>query len=42
MHLRALSDWANTAGLDLADIDVRRPTLEEVYLTLTGPGRETS
>lgn len=30
-----LSGWAIGAGLDLPDLEVRRPTLEEVYLTLT-------
>jgi len=34
--LRALSDWAESAGVDLADIEVRRPTLEDVYLELIG------
>jgi ABC-2 type transport system ATP-binding protein len=34
-HLRCLADWALGRGLDLADIDVRRPTLEDVYLNLT-------
>jgi ABC-2 type transport system ATP-binding protein len=28
----------DTAGLDLADMVVRRPTLDEVFLALTGPG----
>jgi ABC-2 type transport system ATP-binding protein len=35
VHLRSLADWALGRGFDLADIDVRRPTLEEVYLALT-------
>jgi ABC-2 type transport system ATP-binding protein len=34
-HLRTLADWALGRGFDLADIDVRRPTLEDVYLDLT-------
>ena len=34
-HLKSLADWALGRGLDLADIDVRRPTLEDVYLNLT-------
>lgn len=34
-HLRLLADWALGLGFDLADIDVRRPTLEDVYLALT-------
>jgi ABC-2 type transport system ATP-binding protein len=35
VHLHALTDWALVRGIDLADIDVRRPTLEDVYLELT-------
>jgi ABC-2 type transport system ATP-binding protein len=34
--LRTLSDWALEAGIDLPDIEVRRPTLEDVYLELIG------
>jgi ABC-2 type transport system ATP-binding protein len=37
VHLRMLGDWALGRGFDLPDLDVRRPTLEEVYLSLTGP-----
>jgi hypothetical protein len=29
-----LADWALGRGFDLPDLDVRRPTLEEVYLSL--------
>jgi ABC-2 type transport system ATP-binding protein len=36
-HLRVLADWALGRGFDLPDLDVRRPTLEEVYLSLTAP-----
>jgi len=36
-HLRMLGDWAAGRGFDLPDLDVHRPTLEEVYLSLTGP-----
>jgi ABC-2 type transport system ATP-binding protein len=36
-HLQALGNWATARGLDLPDLDVHRPTLEEVYLSLTGP-----
>lgn len=36
--LGALSTWALEAGLDLADLEVRRPSLEEVYLALTADG----
>jgi len=34
-HLGALAEWALERGLDLPDLDVRRPTLEDVYLELT-------
>jgi ABC-2 type transport system ATP-binding protein len=34
-HLGCLADWARSHGFDLPDIDVRRPTLEDVYLDLT-------
>jgi ABC-2 type transport system ATP-binding protein len=30
-----LAEWALPRGIDLPDLDVRRPTLEEVYLELT-------
>jgi ABC-2 type transport system ATP-binding protein len=36
-HLRMLGNWAAGRGFDLPDLDVHRPTLEEVYLSLTGP-----
>jgi ABC-2 type transport system ATP-binding protein len=36
-HLRMLADWALGRGFDLPDLDARRPTLEEVYLSLTAP-----
>jgi ABC-2 type transport system ATP-binding protein len=36
-HLRLLGDWAAGRGFDLPDLDVHRPSLEEVYLSLTGP-----
>jgi ABC-2 type transport system ATP-binding protein len=35
VHVGALADWARGRGLDLPDLDVRRPTLEDVYLSLT-------
>jgi ABC-2 type transport system ATP-binding protein len=35
VHLHALTEWAIGRGLDLPDLDVRRPTLEDVYLELT-------
>jgi ABC-2 type transport system ATP-binding protein len=34
--VKALADWALARGLDIPDLDVRRPSLEEVYLQLTG------
>jgi ABC-2 type transport system ATP-binding protein len=36
VHLQMLGDWALSSGFDLPDLDVHRPTLEEVYLSLTG------
>jgi ABC-2 type transport system ATP-binding protein len=33
--VRALAEWALGRGLDLPDLDVRRPSLEDVYLELT-------
>jgi ABC-2 type transport system ATP-binding protein len=35
--VKALADWALGQGLDLPDLDVRRPSLEDVYLELTTP-----
>jgi ABC-2 type transport system ATP-binding protein len=37
VHLQMLGRWALGRGLDLPDLDVRRPSLEAVYLSLTGP-----
>jgi len=34
--LRTLTVWASEQGVDLPDIEVRRPTLEDIYLELTG------
>jgi ABC-2 type transport system ATP-binding protein len=34
-QLRMLGNWALGRGFDLPDLDVHRPTLEEVYLSLT-------
>jgi ABC-2 type transport system ATP-binding protein len=34
--LGALASWAGRAGHDLPDLEVRRPTLEDAYLELTG------
>jgi len=33
--LKTLADWALARGVDLPDLDVRRPSLEDVYLELT-------
>jgi ABC-2 type transport system ATP-binding protein len=41
--LRLLADWAERTGHDLPDLEVRRPTLEDAYLQLTGvPDREVA
>jgi ABC-2 type transport system ATP-binding protein len=37
VHLQMLANWALDRGFDLPDLDVHRPTLEDVYLALTGP-----
>ena len=37
VHVQILADWALRHGVDLPDLDVRRPTLEDVYLELTAP-----
>jgi ABC-2 type transport system ATP-binding protein len=34
-HAQALAEWALARGIDLPDLDIRRPTLEDVYLSLT-------
>jgi ABC-2 type transport system ATP-binding protein len=34
-HVGVLAEWARGRGIDLPDLDVRRPTLEDVYLELT-------
>jgi ABC-2 type transport system ATP-binding protein len=34
--VRALADWAIARGIDLPDLEVRRPALEDVYLALAG------
>ncbi len=33
--VKTLADWALDRGLDLPDLDLRRPSLEDVYLELT-------
>jgi ABC-2 type transport system ATP-binding protein len=40
LHLGDLASWARGLGLDLPDLDVRRPTLEDVYLTLIDDERD--
>jgi ABC-2 type transport system ATP-binding protein len=37
VHLQMLASWSLGHGFDLPDLDVHRPTLEEVYLSLTAP-----
>ena len=37
--LGALAGWAEARGLDLPDLQVHRPTLEDVYLQLTRESR---
>jgi ABC-2 type transport system ATP-binding protein len=39
--LHALTGWAMQRGSTLPDLAVQRPTLEEVYLRLTGAGLES-
>jgi len=41
-HLQVIAGWASASGFDLPDIDVGRPTLEDVYLALTNPRKEKS
>lgn len=36
--LYALSSWANQAGVSLDGLEIHRPSLEDVYLELTGGG----
>jgi ABC-2 type transport system ATP-binding protein len=40
--LHALSVWALERGVELEDLEVRRPTLEDVYLKLTAPDQSRS
>ena len=35
VHLQMLGNWALRSGFDLPDLDVQRPALEEIYLSLT-------
>jgi ABC-2 type transport system ATP-binding protein len=36
----ALTSWADGRGVDLASLTLTRPTLEDVFLSLTGGGGE--
>ena len=36
--LAAITSWALERGYELADLEVERPTLEDVYLELTEEG----
>ncbi len=38
--LRLLADWTQSRGVDVPDLDVRRPSLEDVYLQLTGSSEQ--
>jgi ABC-2 type transport system ATP-binding protein len=40
--LGPLVRWAEARGSDLADLDVRRPSLEDIYLSLTGTRTDRS
>jgi len=40
-HMSDLANWANAVGIDLPDVEVLRPTLEDVYLALTDAGKES-
>jgi len=35
--VKTLADWAIERGYDLPDLDLRRPSLEDVYLEVTEP-----
>jgi ABC-2 type transport system ATP-binding protein len=39
--VKLLADWALERGLELPDLDVRRPSLEDVYLQLTGSSEQS-
>ncbi len=41
-QLHALTGWALEHRIDLADLEVRRPTLEDAFLALTAPEGNTS
>ena len=40
--LGPLTRWAESQGFDLDDLEVRHPSLEDVYLELTAPSKERS
>lgn len=40
--LHTLTSWSLERGIELRDLEVRRPTLEDVYLELTGEGSDAS
>jgi ABC-2 type transport system ATP-binding protein len=40
IEIGALAEWARTRDVELPDLDVRRPSLEDVYLQLTGTAHE--
>lgn len=42
LHVHDLGAWATAAGFDLPDLEVRRPTLEDVYLSLTDHRKDRS
>jgi ABC-2 type transport system ATP-binding protein len=42
VHVEMLAGWALGRGVDLPDLDVGRPTLEDVYLELTTPTSKES
>jgi hypothetical protein len=37
--LGVLAQWATDRGVEIRDLEVSRPTLEDVYLQLTGAER---
>jgi ABC-2 type transport system ATP-binding protein len=42
VEIGALAEWARARDVELADLDVRRPSLEDVYLQLTGTAQQGS
>ncbi|MGD0834797.1 MAG: ABC transporter ATP-binding protein [Candidatus Dormibacteria bacterium] len=42
VHAQTLAGWALARGIDLPDIEMRRPSLEDVYLSLTEPVRSAA